>query len=329
MKSFRYLLAPALLISLCFSTVVRAQTPAPGDTNAPPTERFLFIVETSTTMAKRSENTAKVVASMIASGLKGQIGPRSTIGIWTFNDQLFTGKLPVQTWLPDTRQVTALTFGQFIEKQTFENSPNLSVTWPAVTNIVAKSEHITLLFVTSGYNPIVGTPYVGPIGESFRANAEAQRKNNMPFVTILRAVKGQFVGFSVTTPPWPLEVPEYPDGMKPVVVIDPPQPVVATSTPPLIIKHENLIVKGTPAPTVLASTSGPVVVSNVIVARTESTNKIAATNIAASAAAPTVKSPPATKAHGSLTALLLIGAGAGLVLLLVLVALLRMSRRAG
>lgn len=325
MKSFRYLLAPALLISLCFSTVVRAQTPASSGTNAPTTERFLFIVETSSTMAKRSENTAKVVASLIAGGLKGQIGPRSTIGIWTFNDELFTGKLPVQTWSSDTRQITALTFGQFIEKQTFEKSPNLSVTWPAVTNIVAKSEHITLLFITSGYNPIVGTPYVGPIGESFRANAEAQRKNNMPFVTILRAVKGQFVAFSVTTPPWPLEVPEYPDGMKPVVVIDPPSPVVATSAPPLIIKHENLIVKGTPAP----STSAPVVVSNVIVARTESTNKIAATNIVASASSsPTAKTPPATKARGSLTALLLIGVGAGLVLLLVLVALLRMGRRA-
>jgi hypothetical protein len=91
MKSFRYLLAATLLSGLVSSIFAQTQTPVPSDTNAPTAERFLFIVETSAPMAKRAENTAKVVASLIANGLNGQIGPRSTIGIWTFNEQLATG----------------------------------------------------------------------------------------------------------------------------------------------------------------------------------------------------------------------------------------------
>lgn len=335
MKFSQILRAAALFGGLLCSFFAGAQTPGAGATNAPDAERFLFIVETSATMAKRSENLQKVVASIVANGLHGQIGPRSTIGIWTFNEQLFTGKLPVQTWTPDTRQILALTFAQFLQKQPYEKSPRLSAVWEAVTNVVAKSEHITLLLVTSGHNPVVGTPYDAIIAESFKANLETQRERDMPFLTILRAARGQFVAYSVTTPPWPLEVPEYPAGLKPVVALPPPsQPIIPTAAPPLVIKHENLIVTGTPEPAPAPARVVPEVVSNVVAGSVAPTNVVVATNHstpAPVAAEPTVKTAPPTKARvslWSLLGLLLVGVGAFLVLLLVLAMLLRIARRA-
>ncbi|MCO5051939.1 MAG: hypothetical protein M9920_06525 [Verrucomicrobiae bacterium] len=211
------------------------------ETNAPALERFLFIVETSAPMQKRAENTQRLVANIIAAGLNGQMGSRASLGLWTFNDQLLTGKLPAQTWTPETRQLLGLTFARVLQNQPYEKSPQLSVIWEAVTNIVAKSDHLTLLLLTSGQNPIHGTPYDPTISATFASNLEQQRQANMPFLTILRAVKGQFVAFSVSTPPWPLEIPEYPEEFKmPAVVNPPPLRLAPTSAPPLIIKQSDL-----------------------------------------------------------------------------------------
>ena len=69
-----------------------------------PEDRILVIVETSAAMQKRAENVQKVVGSVISGGLQGQMAPNSTIGIWTFNDKLFTCQLPLQLWTPASRQ---------------------------------------------------------------------------------------------------------------------------------------------------------------------------------------------------------------------------------
>ena len=57
---------------------------------------------------------------------------------------------------------------------------------------------------------LTGTPYDAQIAEAYRTNAADQRKQQMPFLTVLRAAKGKFIGFTVNTPPWPVEFPKFP-----------------------------------------------------------------------------------------------------------------------
>ncbi len=225
----------ALFVALLTAVNARAQTPSSGSTNAP--ERFLVIVETSAAMQKRAENTQKALGSIISNGLKGQIASGCTVGLWTYNEKLFTGQVPLQLWTQNTRQQVALTLVQALQQQKFEKTARLGTAWAVATNIVAQSEHITVLLFSSGSEPVLGTPYDATILESFGRNAEQQRKANMPFLTILRAANGKFVACAVNMPPWPLEVPEWPAEFKPKSAPPEPKAPPAIVTPPPVVKR--------------------------------------------------------------------------------------------
>jgi hypothetical protein len=356
MKSICSFWSLALGLGLLATVAGRAETGAPAKTNAPASaparERFLVIVETSAAMQKRADNTQKALGSVIASGLKGEMESGCTVGLWTFNEQLFTGQIPLQLWTPDNRQRVAQALMQVVQQQKYEKASRLGMAWQRATNIVAQSERITVLLFTAGSEPVIGTPFDAEIAESFKKNDEQQRKANMPFVTILRAFHGKIVAYAVNMPPWPLEVPEWPDEFKPAPAPPEPKPapVVAPATAvkpqkdPAVLSPTNVIY--------LVETSPPVVVPVVAPAPAPApTNPAVAapqpvamprTNPPAVAAvvepkpkpadAPKVASPPATEAVAPqgklpLKTILIVGLGGLLGLLVVFLVLLRRSRR--
>src|SRR5262249_36925396 len=74
-----------------------------GSQTAPPkygtiSSRFLLIVETSRPMHRNSDATIKTVTSLLYSGFSHQIKQGDTLGIWTYNQQLYAGRIPLQRW---------------------------------------------------------------------------------------------------------------------------------------------------------------------------------------------------------------------------------------
>ena len=173
-------------------------------------ERVLLVVETSAAMQKRTENVQKIVGEMFSSGLGGDMRSGDTVGMWMFNDELRTGQFPLKRWTKPTRQRVAVEMVQFLQQVRNEKTAHLAVIWETLTNIVSRSERITVVIISSGSEAITGTPFDESIAQNFLKNEETQRKAKMPFVTILRAYHGKFVNFSVNLPPWPMELPEYP-----------------------------------------------------------------------------------------------------------------------
>jgi hypothetical protein len=279
-----------LTVSLFSSGVLRqlsAQTNAPAPAHPLANERFLLVVETSSATQKREENIQKVAGAVIASGLNGHMLPGTTIGVWTFNDQLSTGKFPLRVWTPESRQHTAREVVQFLQQQKFEKAPRLTGVQSALANLLAQSERMTVIYITSGSQPVTGTTQDEMIAETFRSNAEKQRSLQMPFVTILRATKGQVVATAVTTPPWALEVPEYPDVPKPdLEALKPPAPEppkpqpVAPRSNPNVLSPTNMIY--------LAETSAPPVTPPPV----PEVRAEVPSNVVASSAAPKVEPPP-------------------------------------
>ncbi len=350
MKPAPFPIRIALFVALLLPILAPAQTASPASTNASAAERFLVIVETSAAMQKRAENIQKAVAGVISSGLDRHIGYNSTIGIWTFNDKLSTGQLPLQLWTPSSRQRVALTLVQFLQQQKFEKTPRLPATWEAMTNLIAQSERITVLLFTSGSDPIVGTPFDAAITESFIKNGDQQRKANMPFLTILRAVKGKVVAFAVNMPPWPLEVPPYPDGYEPT---RPPQVVTETKPAPIVAKRPDPAILAATNTIYLAESSAPVEMPVAITppVKPEPTNPVVSaptprppTNepVAAPVAVTSNPTPPpaapaatttepeasaATKTKFPIITILIAGISLLLGVMVVFIALLRWSRR--
>lgn len=210
--------ATLLLIWLTYSLV--AQTPVPP-TNAPApvTERFLLIVDTSAAMQKRAANVERVIGNLITDGMGEQLHHGDTIGVWTYTDDLHTGQFPLQRWTPQTRAAIAQGIVDFLKSRKYEKKARLAPVMAQLKNVVADSDKITVLVISDGEDALTGTPYDAPMAEAYRLNAADLNKQQMPFLTVLRAAKGKFIGFTVNTPPWPVEFPNFPAESKPVAVV--------------------------------------------------------------------------------------------------------------
>src|SRR5262245_41832029 len=211
-----------LIPCLCILVVTSlAQTPPPTvATNRLSSDRFLVILDISVGMEKRSENMQSVIGQLFSSGFGGQLRRGDTIGMWTYNDSLHTGEFPLQRWTPQNARPATSLAAQFAQNQRYSKRSNLSPVMAQLTNVIANSDRITVILVSDGSESPTGTPFGKQIAEAFKLNADEQRRQSMPFVTVLRAVKGEFIGFKVSTPPWPIEYPAFP-----------PEPATMTAAP--------------------------------------------------------------------------------------------------
>src|SRR5262245_48693294 len=84
--------------------VSRAQgQPAPATTTRPAatavtSNRFLFVMDTSAAMKSHAYDMVAAVMKTIRSSASGQIHNGDSVGVWTFNEDVFTGNLALQTW---------------------------------------------------------------------------------------------------------------------------------------------------------------------------------------------------------------------------------------
>jgi hypothetical protein len=240
-----------LIVCLCLLAVwfsAPAQTVPPagaGRTNrTSSSERFLLIVETSPSMQKRVANVQRTVGQLFSSGLNGQLHPGDTIGVWTYNDELHAGKFPLKRWTPQTSREITLALVRFIQQQSYDKPARLAPVLAQLTNVIASSEKITVLLVSDGSEVPLGTPFDAQIAEAYKHNAAEQQEQSMPFVTILRAARGEFTGFTVSTPPWPVEFPPAPTNPPPVAKSLP----VEKPAPPLPVTPAVVPVPKVPSP---------------------------------------------------------------------------------
>lgn len=217
---------------LASRALAQPQTSPVALTNRPAPERFLIILDISAPMQKRASNVQRVVGQLFSSGLQGQMDRGDSIGVWTYNDELHTGEYPLLRWSKEAGGEITIGLVQFVQKQIYSKSPNLSPVMAQLTNVVAKSEKITVILFSDGSQSLAGTPFDAQIAQAFALNQAEQRKQSMPFVTILRAARGEFVSVKVNTPPWPVEIPGYP-GEAATVTPELPEPTVPVVSEPV------------------------------------------------------------------------------------------------
>jgi len=206
------------LLASSFSLAAQVATnPASGDP-PPETERFLLILDVSPAMQRNATNVLRIVNQLFTTEFDGQLHRGDTIGMWTYDDELHTGEYPLQRWRSQvSREIAAGTL-HFIATRSYRKRARLAPLQKPLSDLVADSGRITVILFSDGSESLTGTPFDAQIAEAFKLNAAEQRRLAMPFVTILRAVKGGFVSVKINTPPWPIEFPSY--------------PVEPTSTPP-------------------------------------------------------------------------------------------------
>jgi hypothetical protein len=204
-------------------------------TNAPKygtiSSRFLLIVETSRAMGHRSDATLKTVTSLLYSGFSHQIKQGDTLGVWTYNKELYTGRVPLQRWsTPLQHEIVSSTLN-FFKSQKYQKQPAFSSVRPVLDKVIKDSEFITIILVSSGEDAMSGTPFDDKINEFYKKWKVDQEKARMPFVTVLRAKRGTITGYTVVPVPWQVEIPPWPAETNAAPTLMASSPLKAQSSP--------------------------------------------------------------------------------------------------
>jgi hypothetical protein len=197
--------------------------------------RFLLIVETSRAMGHRSDATLKTVASLLYSGFSHQIKQGDTLGVWTYNQQLYTGRIPLKRWsTPLQHEIVSDTL-DFFKGQKYQKQPIFSSVRPALDKVINDSEFLTVILISSGEGAMSGTPFDDKINELYKGWKVDQEKTKMPFITVLRAKRGTITGYTAVPAPWQVEIPPWPaDPVAKAAETSPPASVQPSTVAPLI-----------------------------------------------------------------------------------------------
>ena len=240
-------LATLTLLGLT-SLPVSAQTNAPVNLS----DRYLFIVDTSAAMRRRAPAAQKAVENLMRSSMGAQFQRGDTVGVWTFNEQLYAGRLPLQTWTPETSDLITSNVVRFLKAQNYGGESRFEAVAPTLRRIVGESPRLTILLVSDGDEPITGTGFDADIKRALDSKAREQEKARMPFITVLRAARGRIASATVNLAPWPVEFPSFPPEPK---VVEAPKPGPKPKPEPPRPVVPNLVVIGNKKPEPAAATN--------------------------------------------------------------------------
>ena len=193
--------------------LLAAALPATAQTNAParrPTQRYLFVLETSQSMQRRLDNAVQVALEVVRTGLNNETRAGDTIGVWTYNQGLSAGRFPLAQWAPDRGAKIAAQMGTFFRQQKFERKSDFRPVLLALGNLATNSDHLTIILISTGEEKLSGLSFEKQLSANYEQWRNEQQRQRMPFITIIRARRGEFNGFAVTPVPWQLDVPPWP-----------------------------------------------------------------------------------------------------------------------
>ncbi|MCS7336929.1 MAG: hypothetical protein NZ739_01640 [Verrucomicrobiae bacterium] len=206
----RHSLAIHALIVCIACASLRAQTNVA--TAAPARKqsgRYLLIFDISAGMRSRAKMVEQTVSALITSGMQGELRPGDSIGVWTFNNRLHTGKFPLQEWAPDRADEIVARLAEFLQTRKYERKADWAEVMPRLNHVVRSSERLTVVLFSDASLRIHGTPFDAELNAMYAEHERTMKRTRAPFVTVLRAQRGRFIGASGTLAVWPIHFPPF------------------------------------------------------------------------------------------------------------------------
>ena len=254
------LFAPAARWLCVLLAALALPVSAPAQPTSP--QRWLLVFDLSSAMQKRLPATEEVLKNFFATSAGGRLQEGDYLGVWTYDQKLHTGQFPLMTWNPKLATAIRTNLTAFLRSRRFTGNSRLAALQPTLGSVVTSSERLTIIIFCDGESDISSTPYDSGINQNFSDGRAERKKNQQPFVVLIRTLSGKPIGCTVNYPPGALNIPMF---------LAPPPP---TNAPP--------------TPAVVAPVKPPTVVPDLI---------IVGTNVGTSAtempaAAPTAANPP-------------------------------------
>jgi len=237
----------ALLAGILGTSLARAQQAV--------NSRYLLVFDTSSDMKKRVPAVQRALDNLFVTGMGEQLLTGDSIGVWTFDQKLRAGQFPLQYWVPDRAEQITANITSLVEKQYYSKTANFGALQPWLDDVVKNSQRLTVLIFCDGETAVSGTPYDNGINQIFKQRQAGQKKARQPFVIVLRAQEGKYVGCTVDFPPAQVVLPSFPPLPLPP---PPPAPTNQPPPPPPSVVAPSIIVVGTsPPPSTPKPTNAP------------------------------------------------------------------------
>jgi hypothetical protein len=188
-----------LALWMVLATAMAAPQPTkPAKPPKPDGNRYLFILETSGGMMRLEHGGRQAIFDLIYSGVDGRMRRGDTYGIWPFNEQIFSGLVPMQTWDPQKRLEQASAVGRYLRTHKYEKEGNFELLMKQIHAVVRGAKDVNIFVVTDGNTPFAGTAFDQVINAGFGTNRMQVQVAKKPLVVTLVARQGVFTAASVT-----------------------------------------------------------------------------------------------------------------------------------
>lgn len=172
--------------------------------------RFLFIVDTSAGMKDRAREVNRAIEEMIVTRVNNEVRRGDTFAIWTFNEEVFKGRFPLQAWQPGNSVEIADETIKFLKSQRYEKKARTEKVAAEIASVAEGSESITIFIFTDGMSALNGTPFDREVNSVFAQHRDELNRTKIPFVVALRGREGKLVSFSMNSTAGPILIPGLP-----------------------------------------------------------------------------------------------------------------------
>jgi hypothetical protein len=218
--------------------------------------RFLFVIDTSSSMSSCSNAVVQDVVELLESDLKGEFRRGDTIGLWTYNDRLHP-EFPMEVWSRTDKDVIVADIAAFLEERRFGRRAHFDRIMPELNHVIKNSRRVTIVLFSGGAGLIQGTPFDKEIDALQKEYGKEFRATHEPFVTVLAARNGAVFDYTVnypglvaiphtanpeppapTNPPVVVETPPAPAPPPPLrsfIMVATPKVVQPVAPPPVVV----------------------------------------------------------------------------------------------
>ncbi len=230
--------------------------------------RFLFVVNTSSSMRRIEPATRQAVFDMVFTGLNGYMRSGDTFGLWTFNEETQAGDFPMQVWDAQNPMDTAARVAAHLRTQRYSGGSDTSALMPKLQSVIGAVRNVTIFIVMDAGTKFEGTSFDESANNSIQRQAREQARAKKPFITTIIAREGRVAAAFVTIAGQPINLPERP---APALVKKPAAPAAvaeakpASAPAPIPIPQRAKIIEivsktNAPKPVVESNTAAPAVV---------------------------------------------------------------------
>lgn len=173
--------------------------------------RFLFIVDTSSSMKRIEEAGRPVAYDLIYSGIEQRMQPGDTFGLWTFSDDIKGGVFPVQEWSPEKSGALATEVSNFLKEQMTRRASRLDNAITNVERLVKSVRDVDIVIVTCAATRLKMDDSWAMLTQGWKARVDEAKKNNKPLIVTLAGRGGQIRQATVALPGERLQLAAPPD----------------------------------------------------------------------------------------------------------------------